>query len=467
MNPVDRFSGEEGLDFRTLFEPKTMAVIGISLSNYRHPANVIYNKNSLRYPVKVYGVNPKGGTYHKDKIYSSLGEIPEKIDLAVIAVRAEHVPSVLRECIESWVGGAAVISGGFAETGRDDLRDEMLEVAKDADFPIIGPNCLGVYSPGFVDGFFLPSERMVRPETGNVAIVSQSGGILVDQMIKFAEQGIGLSRAIGIGNKAVVNELDLLKFFARDEKTDVIVFYLEGFGRGEGREFIQAASRCPKPVIVMKAGKSEAGVRAVSSHTASMAGDYAVFSSVMRQFGIVEAEGESEMLSFCEALSCYPKSIGGKVGIVTASGGHGATAVDICGTVGLDVPVISEGIQEEIRKKLSPSIQTIASLGNPIDLTGSACDDDFVIAAGELSRQDDIDCILVLLLPYLPMVTSDVGAMLSRLYQEEGKPVIAYVPHVEKYRMIIEGFQLNRVPVSHSIHGAILMIEAMKRCNPC
>jgi acetyltransferase len=455
------------LDFRPMFEPKTMAVVGLSLSNERHPANVIYNKNYFRYPVKVYGVNPRGGTYHKEKIYKSVSELPEKVDLAVIAVRAEHVPSVLRECIDSWVGSAAVISGGFAETGRLDLRKQFEELAAEADFPVIGPNCLGIYSSGLVDSLFLPSERMVRPEPGNVAIVSQSGGILVDQMVKFAGQGIGLSRAVSIGNKAAVGELELLKFLARDEKTDVIAFYIEGFGPGEGREFVTAASRSPKPVIVMKAGKSVAGSRAVSSHTASIAGDYAVFSSVMRQFGIVEAKDEYEMVSFCESLSCYPRDIDGRVGIVTASGGHGAVAVDTCEGSGLSVPQFPEEVQGRIRARLSESIQPIASIQNPVDLTGSARDDDFVVAASELSRLPDIDCVIMLLLPYIPEVTSDVGARLSQVYQEEGKPIVAYVPHVEKYRMIIEGFQLNNVPVSHSIEGAILMVEAMKRCRPC
>ncbi len=455
------------MDFRTLFEPKTMAVIGVSQSNERHAANVIYNKNLFRYPVKVYAVNPKGGEYYREKIYKNMKEIPERIDLAVIAVRADNVPSVLEECIECWVGGAAIISGGFAETGRTDLKDKLIALAAQADFPIIGPNCLGIYSPGFVDSFFLPSERMVRPEPGNIAIVSQSGGILVDQMVKFAGQGIGLSRAIGLGNKAVISEIDLLKFFARDDMTEVIAFYIEGFGPGQGREFVTAASRSPKPVIVMKAGKSEAGRRAVSSHTASIAGDYKVFSSVMRQFGVVEALDEYEMVSFCESLSCYPRSIKGRVGIVTASGGHGAVAVDKCIESELEVPVLPPDVQQMIRMKLSPKIRPLVSVANPIDLTGSSHDDDFVTAASELSRLDNIDCILVLLLPYLPEVTSDVGARLSQLYKETGKPVVAYVPHVEKYMMIIEGFQLNNVPVAHSIDGAILMVEAMKRCNPC
>ncbi|MBU8922283.1 MAG: CoA-binding protein [Bacteroidales bacterium] len=455
------------MDFRTMFEPKTMAIIGVSLHNDRHPANVIYNKNRFRYPVKVYAVNPQGGEYYKEKVYKNIGDIPEKIDLAIIAVRAEHVPGVLEECVESWVGGVVVISGGFSETGRHDMRDELIRVANEADFPIIGPNCLGIYSPSHVDSFFLPSERMVRPGQGNVAIVSQSGGILVDQMVKYAEQGIGLSRAVSIGNKAVVTELDLLKYLARDDQTDVIAFYMEGFGEGQGREFVNAASRSPKPVIVMKAGKSEAGSRAVSSHTASIAGDYRVFSSIMKQHGIVEAYDEYEMLNFSEALSCYSKPIKGRVGIVTASGGHGVVAVDRCNKSDLEVPLLPDDRQEIIREKLSNSIKTIASIDNPIDLTGSAQDDDFVVAARQLSLIDDIDCVLILLLPYIPEVTSDVGARLSQLYQETKKPIVAYVPHVEKYMMIIEGFQLNNVPVADSIEGAIMMVEAMKRCGQC
>ncbi|MBN1884416.1 MAG: CoA-binding protein [Candidatus Krumholzibacteriota bacterium] len=452
---------------RTLFEPKTMAVVGVSLSNERHPANVVYNKNYFRYPVTVFAVNPKGGIYHKQRIFTSVSEIPGEIDLAVVAVRAEHVPAVVDECIESGVKAAAVISGGFAESGNRALQERLVAKARDASFPLIGPNCLGIYSWGDVDTFFLPLERMVTPDAGKVAIVSQSGGILVDQMVKFKRQGVGLSRAISIGNKALVRERDLLEFFAADDRTGVIAFYIEGFGEGEGREFVQAAAECPKPVIVMKAGKSASGTRAVSSHTASIAGDYRVFSSVLRQHGIVEAIDEYEMVSFCESLSAYHRSVGPRVAIVTASGGHGAVAVDTCEARGLVVPALDEAAQGAIREKLSPSVQQIASMGNPIDLTGSATDDDFVAAAAELSERNDIDCIIMLLLPYIPLVTSDVGARVSQLVRGEGTPIVAYVPHVEKYQMIIEGFQLNNVPVSTSIEGAVLMVEAMRRCRQC
>ncbi|MGD8256516.1 MAG: CoA-binding protein [Desulfobacterales bacterium] len=455
------------MNLQPLFKPKTMAVVGVSFSNDRHPANIIYNKAHLRYPLKVFAVNPRGGSLLGEPVFTDISEIAEKVDLAVIAVRADAVPDVLQQCIRNRVGGATIISGGFAEVNRKDLQDRLVTLAREANFPFIGPNCLGIYVPSKVDTFFLPGERMVHPASGNVALVSQSGGVLVDQMVKFAEQGIGLSLAVSIGNKALIREQTLLDYLVADPRTNVIAFYIEGFGKNEGRDFVMAASQCPKPVIVLKAGKTDAGSRAVSSHTASLAGDHEVFSAVLAQYGVVEASNELELVSFCESLSCYQKAIGGNVGIITGSGGHGALSVDLCSDRGLLVPGLSETDQIELRDQLSSSIQPIAAVGNPIDLTGSAVDDDFVAATRELGRLPEIDAIIVLLLPYSPGITSDLGARLSQVSRRANKSLVAYVPHVEKYRMLIEGFELNRIPVSSSIEGAVLMVEAMRRCQPC
>lgn len=455
------------MDFEKLFAPKSMAIFGVSLNNDRHPANVIYNKNHLRYPARVYAVNPRGGVLQRERVFERISDIPEKVDLAVIAVRAEQVPGVVSACIDSGVATGVVISGGFAESGGKDLQDQVVSVAKEADFPFIGPNCLGVYSPSYVDTFFIPMERMVLPDSGKVAMVSQSGGVLVDQMIKFSGEGMGMSLAVSIGNKALIKELDLLHYLSQDPKTKVIAFYVEGFGKNEGREFVLSASQCPKPVVVLKAGKSPEGSKAVSSHTSSLAGDYETFSAILAQHGVVEAKNEFELVSFCESLSCYNNAIEGRVGIITGSGGHGALAVDVCSGHQLSVPLLSERIQAEIREELSQSLKGIVSVANPIDLTGSAVDDDFVAAVSSLSRVPEVDIIMVLLLPYLPGISSDLGARLSGIYKREGKPLVAYVPHVEKYRMLIEGFELNGIPVSQSIEGAVHMAMAMKRCQPC
>ncbi|MGC9324794.1 MAG: CoA-binding protein [Desulfomonilia bacterium] len=451
------------MNLKPLFEPKTMAVIGVSSTNIKHPANEIFYKNFHRYPVKAFAVNPKGGTLSGMPIYASISDIPEKIDLAVIAARADRVPDILQECITSGAGSAAVISGGFKEVGRDDLQERMVSLTKEADFPFIGPNCLGIYIPSLVDTFFLPAERMVKPEPGNVAFVSQSGGILVDMMIKFADERVGLSKAISIGNKAILKETDLMEYLCEDPSTKVISFYIEGFGKNEGRDFVQTAEKCSKPVIVLKTGKTPGGSRAVSSHTASLAGDYANFSSALAQHGIVEAFTEQEFVSFCESLSAYQTPVGNRIGIVTASGGHGALAVDACTIHGLSVPSIPDSMQEQMRSSLSESVQSIASTGNPVDLTGSGVDDDFVVVCDALSAMDAIDCIIVLLLPYIPGITSDLGSKLSTIARQHAKPMVAYVPHVEKYDMLIEGFELNGIPVSPSIEGAVLMAKAIQR----
>jgi acyl-CoA synthetase (NDP forming) len=155
------------------------------------------------------------------------------------------------------------------------------------------------------------------------------------------------------------------------------------------------------------------------------------------------------------------------VGIITASGGHGALAVDHCAALDIAVPEFPEQVRQEIKSRLTSSIQTIATVANPVDLTGSAVDDDFVAAADYLSQVEEIDCLLFLMLPYLPGITSDVGARLGQVYRERGKPMVAYVPLVEKYRMIIDGFEFNGIPVSNSIEGAVKMVEAIRRPGSC
>lgn len=444
-----------------------MAVIGVSTSQDNHPANVIYNKNHLRYPVKTFPVNPKGGLLNRERLYSSVEEIQGDVDMAVIAVRAEFVPGVIAQCIKKGVGGAVIISGGFAEAGHLELQQQVVDMAKEASFPFVGPNCLGIYAPDCVDTFFLPGERIIRPEKGNIGFVSQSGGVLVDQMVKFAGQGIGVSLAVSIGNKAYIRETDMLDWFDQDLGTKVIAFYIEGFEKGEGRKFIKKAEQCSKPVVLLKAGKSKKGMEAVSSHTASLAGDYRVFSEIMKQHCVAEADNEYELTSFCEALSCYPKGIRGNIGILSLSGGHGVLAADACDLYGLSIPGIAQETMDAIKENLSPEIKNIVSLVNPLDLTGSSMDSDIVTAATYLSRDKNIECILALLLPYSPGVSADIGAKLSQVARNEGKPMIAYVPKKDKYKIIIEGFELNNIPVASSVDGAALMAKALKRCRPC
>ncbi|WP_457551539.1 CoA-binding protein [Desulfobacula sp.] len=455
------------MDLKYLFKPSTMAVVGVSTSQDNHPANVIYYKNHLRYPVKTFPVNPRGGMLHREKLYQSVGHIQEDLDMAVIAVRAEYVLKVVEQCIRKSVKGAVIVSGGFAEAGNLKLQQRLVDMAKEASFPFVGPNCLGIYAPDYVDTFFLPGERIIRPEKGNVGFVSQSGGVLVDQMVKFAGQAIGVSLGVSIGNKACIKETDMLDWFDKDIGTKVIAFYIEGFEKGEGRLFVKKVEQCSKPVVVLKAGKSKKGIEAVSSHTASLAGDYRVFSEIMKQHCVAEADNEYELTSFCEALSCYPKGIKGNIGIISLSGGHGVIAADACELYGMSIPRLETDTMSAIKENLSPVIKDIASLVNPLDLTGSCVDSDIVTSVRQLSRDVNIDCILALLLPYSPGVSADIGAKLSQVARNEGKPMIAYVPNEDKYKIIIEGFELNNIPVASSVDGAALMAKALVRCRPC
>ena len=153
---------------KSLFKPSTMAVIGVSTSLDSHPANIIYNKNHLRYPVKTFPVNPRGGSLNRAPLYKSVEDIDEHVDMAVIAVRAEYVPKVMEQCIKKGVKGAVIISGGFAEAGNLSLQNRLVDIAKQASFPFVGPNCLGIYTPDYVDTFFLPGERMISPKKGNI-----------------------------------------------------------------------------------------------------------------------------------------------------------------------------------------------------------------------------------------------------------------------------------------------------------
>ncbi|HNY64973.1 MAG TPA: CoA-binding protein [Deltaproteobacteria bacterium] len=451
------------MDLRPIFEPRSLAVVGVSLHNDMHPSNIIFYKNLYRYPVEAYPVNPKAGILKGEQAFPNIKDLPEQVDLAIISARAEAVPGIFEDCIEAGVKGAIVISGGFAEVGNRELQERIVSISREADFPFIGPNCLGVYSPPYYDSFFFAQERLTIPRMGNVAMISQSGGLLVDQMIGFSVEGVGLSLAVSIGNKAVVREVELLDYLQGNAPTKVACLYIEGFRESEGREFLQKAKESVKPIILLKAGKSPGGMKAVSSHTASLAGDYTVLSSLLRQNGVVEAKDPTELMFFSEALSAYQTPIDGNVCIVTLSGGHGALATDLCYEYGINVPTFKPFEQDMIRSRLTPGIASIATCVNPVDLTGTSTDDDYVETARVVGAFDEIDCILMLLLPYAPGLSSDLGARLSITSRQINKPMIAYVPRLERYRMLVEGFEINGVPVAHTVEGAVQMALALAR----
>ncbi|MHB8894970.1 MAG: CoA-binding protein [Candidatus Geothermincolia bacterium] len=455
-------------DLHLVFNPGTVAVIGVSTTNPFHPANIIYNKNYYGYECEVYPVNPKGGELERRRVFRSLSELPKVPDMAVVAVRAHLVPEVARECAVEGVKTMVVISGGFAEMGADGraLQDELVKICDEASIALIGPNCFGVYAPPAVDTFFLPPERTVLPKRGNIAVASQSGAFMVDQiMTNFHEAGIGVSLAVSMGNKAQVDEEALLTYYAQHDETELMCFYIEGIDQGV-RRFIESAREVTKkkPIIVFSGGKSERGKQAAQSHTAALAADHELVEGALKQSGILEAETETEITSFAKMLAFYPHKPMRlcNVAVLSSSGGHGVLASDMAAQAGLNIPAFSEQRQHELRHLLEPNIQEIAATGNPVDLTGSAADQDFERTLDYLLARDDIEAAMVLTLPYTPMMTSFVGTRLGQVVKKHEKPVVAYVPNLAKYGMVLEGFELNGIPVVHSIEEAVQMLKALR-----
>jgi acyl-CoA synthetase (NDP forming) len=335
------------LDLAPVFNPQRVAVVGVSLSNPFHPANIIYNKNYYSDGCEVFAVNPKGGELERRPVYRSIRDVPAKVDMAVVAVKARYVGEVARECAAAGVRSLVVISGGFAEMGAEGqaLQDELVRVCEVHDVALIGPNCFGVFAPPVVDTFFLPPERTVVPRKGDIAVASQSGAFLVDQiMTNFHEAGIGISVGVSMGNKAMIDEEALMRHFASREDTKSMCFYIEGIDQGV-RRFIESARDVTryKPVVVYVGGKSERGKAAAQSHTAALAGNHEMMEGALRQSGILEAKTESEVTSFCKILSFYHHRPLAKctIAVVSSSGGHGVLASDLAAEAELIVPGFS------------------------------------------------------------------------------------------------------------------------------
>ena len=412
------------MDLEHFFKPSSVAIIGASKEPKKF-GHVIF-KNFVRsgFKGKTYPVNPKSENILGFKTYASLKEIPDDLDLAVIAVPAPLVPKQIDECLSKKVKTAVIISGGFKETGEkgEKLECEIKEKTLGSNLRIIGPNCLGVYDPySMVDTMFLPTYRLRRPKLGSIAFISQSGAFGSAILDWAASQDIGVSKFISMGNKIDVDEVDLLSYLADDPLTTCIAVYVESIERG--REFLKIASKVTenKPIVVLKGGKTTEGATAALSHTGSMAGSARIYDGVFEQAGAIQAASVDELFDCARALAYQPVPKSQKnLAIITNGGGFGVISTDEASKLGIKLASFSP----ETTKILKENLPDYASPRNPVDLVGDADVERYRMALNAVSSDPNVGIILVIALLQTSYLESDVVDAITESQANYGKPIV-------------------------------------------
>ncbi|MEM2120594.1 MAG: acetate--CoA ligase family protein [Archaeoglobaceae archaeon] len=433
---------------RSFFYPNSIALVGASAKK-GSVGNVIL-KNLKKFGGKIYAINPNHTEIEGVECFPSVESLPEVVDLAIIATPARTVSEIVDECGRKGIKNVIVISAGFRETGSEGavLEEKVAEIARKHGIRLLGPNCLGVINPEInLNATF--SEIM--PRKGKIAFLSQSGAFILAVILWAQKSKFGFSKIVSMGNKAVLSEADFLRFFATDEKTEAIMLYVEGIRNG--REFMEVARKVAKekPIIVMKAGKTESGARAASSHTGSLAGSYEIYKTAFEQCGIVVAETVEELFDFSFALSRFRRA--GRVAIVTNSGGPGVMASDAVEINGLELANFKRETIEELRKILPPS----ANFYNPVDILGDADTERFVKALDAVEVDENVGSIVAILAPTAQI---DYRKAVDRVLTSK-KPIFCCFMGLDEFdeERLIE----SRIPNFFDPSRAVKVISAVER----
>lgn len=395
---------------RPIFKPRSVAVVGAS----RDPSSIGYRILEAlivsRFQGPVYPVNPRAAVVGSMQAYPSVRELPEPVDLAVVAVPRERVLEIVDDCAERGVRALIVITAGFAEVDAEgrELQDKLIEKVRGYGMRMVGPNCLGVINTDpqvQMNASFAP----IFPPAGRIAMSSQSGALGIAVLELARQRQLGLSTFISVGNKADVSGNDLIQYWEEDENTRVILLYLESFGNP--RRFARIARRVSqkKPIVCVKAGRTLAGRRAAGSHTAALAASDVAVDALFRQTGVIRAETLDEMFELAILLDSQPLPQGRRVAIVTNAGGPGILCADSCEASGLQVPELSR----QIKDRLATFLPKAASVSNPVDMIASATPEHFRQAVETVLAAQEIDALIAIFIPVGTVRPGEVAAAIG------------------------------------------------------
>lgn len=447
--------------FHALFTPRSVAVVGASTRPDSVGRAVFSNILLHGYTGVVYPVNPKATSILAVRAYPSVVEIPEEVDLAVIVVPSGAVPTVLEECGQRGIKGGVVISAGFKELGPEGAEREHAvgQVAHRFGIPLIGPNCLGIINTDPQVSLNASFARTM-PRPGNIALISQSGAIGVAALEYAQAERIGLSKFVSVGNKADVNENDLLAYLKDDPHTDVILLYLEDLTDPKG--FIQLAQEVSrnKPILAIKSGRTVEGAKAASSHTGALAGSDEAYDSLFAQCGVLRVESLEELFDYAVAFATQPLPKGNRVAIVTNAGGPGIMATDACVRYGLTVTPL----QEMTRTKLRKGLPSTAPVENPVDVLGDAGEDRYTLAIEGVLADEGIDGLIVISTPQLMTDLPSVAAAVARIAPNHGKPtLVCLMATGEVMEQVLTALTAARLPHYQFPEDAARALAAMAR----
>jgi acetyl coenzyme A synthetase (ADP forming)-like protein len=457
--------GESGLtlepadDLDAVLNPSSVAVIGASANPDKIGHKILKNIIDAGFSGKIYPVNPRGGEILGLEAYTSVVEIPGDVDTVIVVVPSRFVPGVIDECAQKGVKGAVIISSGFKDTGPEgaELEKLVLEKAAKGGIRIIGPNCQGVSNP--VSGFC--ATWPLIPQVGDVAVISQSGTIALEVPSFLVDNHLGYSKSIALGNKSDIDEADLISWLGRDEGTRVITVYTEG--TDEGGKLMKAVkdASSTKPVLVLKAGRTEAGRTAVLAHTGSMAGSGEVFEAAISQSGGFCVASLQELLDTAKAFSMLPVPRGPKLLVITSSGGAGILSSDASEAAGLTLHTLSEDTVE----RLGAVLPDYCIIRNPLDLTGNALTEPnmYPDALEVALESGEADMVLVVFGDPIPHTVNLLKEVVDKA-RKKGVPVaVNYMGGADMQKEEIDALQRNGIPVYTTPERAISALGYLNR----